>query len=92
MHNLSGRSFLARVVLSSLKTAICEVGNSNTLASTEARLLLDSGSQQSYIMTDLSAQLGLRAVDKEEMLVQTFSSVKPLKLEHCRRPVDDKGR
>ena len=62
-----------------LQTAICEVGNPNTLASTEAQLLLDSGDQQSYITIDLAAQLGPTAVGQEKKLVQTFGLVGPLK-------------
>ena len=40
----------------------------------KARLILDSGSQRSYISTELSQRLGLRPMRQERLLVRTFGS------------------
>ena len=40
----------------------------------KARLILDSGSQRSYISTELSERLGLRPIRQERLLVRTFGS------------------
>ena len=60
-----------------MQTALVEASNPNETTFMETRLLLDTGSQRSYITKDLSEKLSLREVGKETLTVYTFENKKP---------------
>ena len=57
-----------------MQTAQVEVVNSETSAKTQIRLLLDSGSQRTYVSEKLADQLGLVRGEEQEIKVATFGS------------------
>ena len=60
-----------------MQTALTTVSNPSTHASTVARLFFDSGSQRSYISSDLAQRLHLRASKQEVISLATFGSNTP---------------
>ena len=60
-----------------MQTALTSVSNPSTHASTVARLFFDSGSQRSYISSDLAQRLHLRASKQEVISLATFGSNTP---------------
>jgi hypothetical protein len=59
-----------------LQTAVAEVTNPGSKKSVKARLIFDSGSQQSYISNRIRNVLELPAIGTENLLIKTFGSEK----------------
>ena len=57
-----------------LQTATSEINSTNGGKGVSTRLLFDTGSQRSYITSDLKERLGLKAVRKENVIIKTFGS------------------
>ena len=57
-----------------MQTAMIEVKHPKTCASVTTRILLDWGSQRTYITQSLANKLGLKAARTEELKVVTFGS------------------
>ena len=55
-----------------LQTVFSRVSSSPSRSFSNARLLLDSGSQRSYISEDLRQKLGLKTIRQERILVKPF--------------------
>ena len=66
-----------------MQTALVEVTNSqdNIATSSKARLIMDSGSQRSYISEELAKELNLKKVSKNFLSIHTFGSTKPKEIE-----------
>ena len=56
-----------------LQTAVCQVANVGENKSLLSRLLLDSGSQRTYITNSLRQRLNLPTLRTEKIIIQTFN-------------------
>jgi len=63
-----------------MQAALSNVSNPNTNASAETRIILDSGSQRTYITENLCTKLGLKVQNSNTLNVVTFGSPKPQKV------------
>ena len=63
-----------------MQTAIAKVENPETHEVLYVRVMLDSGSQRSYMTTKLMKDLKLNAVSKQQHPVRSFASKKPKKI------------
>ena len=63
-----------------LQTAVGHVANPDTNQITSSRILLDSGSQRSYITEDLKKKLNLNTLSTADILLYTFGSSKSKQL------------
>ena len=60
------------VLLQTAPAPVC--GSTTQLTTTQARIILDSGSQRSYVTTRLKDMLSLETVRTEIILIKTFGS------------------
>ena len=60
-----------------MQTAKADVQNPVNGLRQNARILLDSGSQRTYITESLAKRLNLKLGDKDEFMLVTFGSEKP---------------
>ena len=58
-----------------LQTATSEIFGSSCHNSVKTRLLFDTGSQRSYITTELKERLNLKCVRKENVVIKTFGNL-----------------
>ena len=79
--NDTGPSLLAMGEEVIMQTAMVEVTNPVNEASERTRLLLDCGSQRSYITEDLAKKLRLETIGKNHLTLNTFGTSKPRNLE-----------
>ena len=75
--------FVSTKVPMLLQTARVKVRASGKLPVIETRILLDSGSQRSYISRQLSEALGLKEEQRETLLVKAFATEEG-RLQACR--------
>ena len=59
-----------------MQTATTEIRDTNNSHSTQTRLLLDSGSQRTYILETLAKKLNLKGEKEQEIKLATFGSNK----------------
>ena len=60
-----------------MQTALTEVHNTNNSKAEQIRVLLDSGSQRTYITEELAKKLMLQGDDEQEIHLVTFGSTTP---------------
>ena len=60
-----------------MQTAKTEIKNQNNSRSEQVRILLDSGSQRTYVTESLAEKLQLKRENEEEIKLVTFGSDKP---------------
>ena len=60
-----------------MQTALTEVSNTNSTRTEQIRVLLDSGSQRTYITEELAKSLMLEGGDEQEIHLVTFGSTSP---------------
>ncbi len=60
-----------------MQTAKAEIKNPNSSSSAEVRLLLDSGSQRTYITENLADRLNLKKMGEQEIRLATFGTETP---------------
>ena len=63
-----------------MQTALATVENPETLRSEETRLLMDTGSQRTYITKELVDNLQLKTRETQEYSFCTFGNKKPKKI------------
>ena len=63
-----------------MQTARAEINNHNTGSKQNVRLLLDSGSQRTYITESLAKKMNLKMGRKEEIMLVTFGSDTPKRI------------
>ena len=71
-----------------MQTAKADVQNLVNDLRQNARFLLDSGSQRTYITESLAKRLNLRLGDKDEFMLVTFGSEKPKRTESRNTKLD----
>ena len=71
-----------------MQTAKADVKNPGNGIKQNARILLDSGSQRTYITESLAKRLNLKLGDKDEFMLVTFGSAKPKKTESRNTKLD----
>ena len=69
-----------------MQTTTTEIRDTNNSHSTQTRLLLDSGSQRTYISETLAKKLNLKGENEQEIKLATFGSdkTKLIKTKHTR--------
>ena len=69
-----------------MQTATTEIRDTNNSHSTQTRLLLDSGSQRTYISVTLAKKLNFKGENEQEIKLATFGSdkTKLIKTKHTR--------
>jgi len=72
----SGNVFIAAGEMVMMQTDMTKVSNTSKGSSSSVRLLLDSGSQRSYISDSLAESLKLKAEEEEVIKIMTFESEK----------------
>lgn len=63
-----------------MQTAMTEIRKPNNKVSEDIPVLLDSGSQRTYITESLARRLGLTIGEKQEIKLVTFGADKPKKI------------
>ena len=71
-----------------MQTAKADVKNPDNGIKQNARILLDSGSQRTYITESLAKRLNLKLGDKDELMLVTFGSAKPKRAESQNTKLD----
>ena len=71
-----------------MQTAKADVQNPVNDLRQNARILLDSGSQRTYIMESLAKRLNLKLGDKDEFILVTFGSEEPKRTESRNTKLD----
>ena len=71
-----------------MQTAKADIKNPVNGISQNARFLLDSGSQRTYITESLAKKLKLKLGDKDEFILVTFGSAKPKRTESHNTKLD----
>ena len=71
-----------------MQTAKADVKNPDNGIKQNARILLDSGSQRTYITESLAKRLNLKLGDKDEFMLVTFSSEKSKRTESRNTKLD----
>ena len=77
---LASNSMLAAGEKVLMQTALAEVANPLSNNKINTRILLDCGSQRSYITQDLTNKLGLKPVATDDLLIYTFGCTESKKL------------
>ena len=63
-----------------MQTARADINNPNNGLKENVRLLLDSGSQRTYVTESLAKEMDLKMGKKEEIMLVTFGSDTPKRI------------